>query len=104
MLKARIFFFKRTDAHRQTHTHTHTHAMRIPLRTFVFQPPAMTDLDSVRRALDGPVVVRRAVLDTMGEPYAYDVVVQDGFYLLVAAFVAWQALRAWRTRATDGVP
>lgn len=54
----------------------------------------MTDpLAIARHALDGPLLATEPVYDAAGVAYAYDLVVQDGAYLLFACMGAWLIVR-----------
>ena len=42
---------------------------------------------ALRDALDAPILTTEYVMDSIGIPYAYDIVLQHGFYLLVIVAV-----------------
>ena len=70
--------------------------MRIPVHALrLAQPvPSSPSLpDRLQQALDGPIVRKEAVLDAIGEPYAFDLVLQDGGFLLLAVMVVWGVVR-----------
>lgn len=51
-------------------------------------------LPALQHALDRPPATLEPVLDVLGLPYAYDVVLQDGFYLTLLALGVWWLQRA----------
>jgi len=62
------------------------------LRLFADVP--RTDIATVlKNALDGPLVASQPVEDAVGMTYAYDVVLQDGFYLFFSVLALWLLVR-----------
>lgn len=47
----------------------------------------------VRHALDGPLLAVEPVRDAAGTPYACDIVLQDGAYVLALCVLAWSFAR-----------
>ena len=47
------------------------------------------------QAIDEPAIVKVPVLDAIGIEYAFDLQLTQGFYILVAAFVATRWLQAY---------
>ena len=43
-------------------------------------------MPALQHALDNPLLTRHPVLDAVDMPYAFDVVLEDGFYLAVLVF------------------
>jgi hypothetical protein len=71
--------------------------MRVPfhaVRLWSDAPRPSAPRAALERALDGPLVRLEVVPDVLGLPLGYDLVVQDGAYLLALALAAWLALRA----------
>ena len=71
--------------------------MRLPLhavRLWSSAPRSAAPLAALQSALDGPLVRVEVVSDTLGLPQGFDLVVQDGAYVLLAVLAAGLALRA----------
>lgn len=69
--------------------------MRLPLHAIrVLSDGPRTVGTFLPNALEKPLVLREEVLDTVGLPCGFDLVVQDGFYLLLALIAAWHLARS----------
>ena len=68
--------------------------MKLPLHAvrFLAEGPR-TAATLLPNALDAPMFLREEVLDSVGLPCGYDIVVQDGFYVLLATLAVWYAVR-----------
>lgn len=75
--------------------------MRLPLHTVhpIASGPRALSLTYLQSTLDAPLFARTEVLDVVDLPCGYDLTVNDGFYLVVAFYVALrmgtQAVAAW---------
>ena len=63
--------------------------MRLPFHTFRIATPCVTPTFSecFDKALNNPPISKVDVYDIIGNPYAYDIVVNDGMYLILVFFV-----------------
>ena len=76
--------------------------MRVPFRSLHLVPAHLCVSPAcMSSVLDGPVVARVPVQDSIGVEYAFDVQVTQGFYTLLVAFVALRWLRARLLEALD---
>lgn len=72
--------------------------MRLPLHAVRMWPDAprpAAPLAALQQALDGPLFRLQEAQDVLGMPIGFDIVVQDGAYVLLLAVIAWSFLRSW---------
>ena len=50
--------------------------------------------ERLQHALDGPLLTLDPVTDAAGTAYGFDLVVQDGAYVLIALMCLWRVLRS----------
>ncbi len=72
------------------------HAVQLsnPIRAWTNPDPSssVSPMEVIRHAVDTPLFSRTVVLDAIDLPYAYDFVVNDGFYLLIMAYALFRYL------------
>ena len=71
--------------------------LHLPLRAIhpLSQGPRAASLAYVQTTFDAPLFSRTEVVDVIGLPCAYDITINDGFYITIIAYLLMRTAMRW---------